>query len=118
MQTEYVRRISYAFAPDVLWLKTRAFTLTVDSSLRPAVVSSLGLLPDIVLGTALLCLSSIMLLLVLLLLGPVAGQRRGRVADRASEAVRHAGDEVVGLAARLLLLAREVLLTSGLLQGL
>jgi hypothetical protein len=63
-------------------------------------------------------LAEVVLLLELLLLRAVAGEAGHGAADGALEAVARAADEVVGLALDLLLLAIQVLLAAGLLQGL
>jgi hypothetical protein len=81
-------------------------------------VHSLSLLLDIVLGAALLRLASVVLVLELGLLGTVACEAGNSTAQGSRDAVGHARGIVVQLARSLLLLARKVLLTAGLLQRL
>jgi hypothetical protein len=81
-------------------------------------VLSVGLFLDVVLGAALQGLAGVVLLLIFCLGSRVARQASGGVADGASDTVRDARAEIVELALGLLLLALEVLLTTGLLEGL
>ena len=91
----------------------------MPSSLEvPLSALSLCLLRDIVLGTTLPRLASVMLMLVLGLLAVVAGKTSNRAANRAGDAVSHARCVVADLALGLLLLSLEVLLAAGLLQVL
>lgn len=85
---------------------------------RTESLTSLGLLLDIVLGPALLCLASIVLVLVLGLLGTVAHQTCGGGPKRPGDAIASPRGIVTELAAGFLLLASQVLLTAGLLQAL
>ena len=78
----------------------------------------LGLLLDVELGPALLRLAGVVPVLVLGLLGAVARQARHGAAHGARHALAHPGRVVVDLPARLLLLARAVLLAAGLLERL
>jgi len=71
-----------------------------------------------VLGPALLGLALVVLLLVLALRRRVARHAGHGAAERAAHAVRDARAKVVELALGLLLLALEVLLAAGLLEGL
>ena len=86
------------------------------STARTCLVASLRLLLDIVLGTALCGLASIVHLLVLSLLGTVTRQACHSVANGTANAVRCTGSIVGELTASFLLLALEVLLPTGLLQ--
>jgi hypothetical protein len=81
-------------------------------------LGSLGLFLDIMLSPALRRLASVMLTLELGLLGTVAGDARDGSSERASDAVTGARGEVAKLAAGLLLLSRQVLLSACLLQVL
>jgi len=80
--------------------------------------TSIGLLLDVVLSTALLRLADIVLPLVLRLLRAVARHAGDGVAERTRGAIRQARAEVLQLPAGLLLLALEVLLAAGLLEVL
>ena len=84
----------------------------------PALLLSLCLLLDVVLSSALLRLARVVLLLILELSIAIARETGHGAADRPGQAVAHATSEVVELALGLLLLALEVLVATGLLQGL
>lgn len=78
----------------------------------------IGLLLDVVLGTALLGLADIVLPLVLLLLRAIARHAGHSTAEGTGGAIRQAGAEVLQLTAGLLLLALLVLLAAALLEAL
>lgn len=80
--------------------------------------SSIGLLGDIMLGTALQGLAGVVLLLVLSLLGTVANHTGSGTANSARSPVTDTREVVASLAGSLLLLTLEVLLASGLLKVL
>ncbi len=69
-------------------------------------------------NAALLGLANIVLLLVLGLLGGVAGQAGSSTAQGSRDAIRDARGVVVHLATGLLLAARGILVTAGLLERL
>jgi len=82
------------------------------------VLLGVGLLLDVVLGTALPRLARFVLLLILGLGVAVARKARDGSTDSASEAVGRARGKVAELSAGFLLLARQVLLAARLLQRL
>lgn len=86
--------------------------------LEDQLLTSLSLLPDIVLGPALLRLASIVLVLILSLLGTIARQARSGASHRSTDAVADPRGIVLELATGLLLLPGQVLLAAGLLQAL
>lgn len=81
-------------------------------------MSSLSLLLDVVLSAALLGLADIVLLLVLGLPNAVPSQTGEGISSGTGGAIGYARGEVGYLSLGLLLLALEVLLTSGLLEVL
>ncbi len=98
------------------WYYTHCLTLPLEL-LIPRVLG-VGLLLDIVLGATLLCLADIVLLAVLGRRLRVARHAGNATTDGALEAVRGARRKIVELAAGLLLLARAVLVTARILEGL
>lgn len=107
-------RTSFAIAV-LLQSQEKLLTLASHDSLLGL---SLGLLLDVVLGTALLGLAGVVLLLVLGLGGRVAGDTSDGAAHGSGDTVCDAGAKVGQLALGLLLLALEVLLATRGLQGL
>lgn len=92
--------------------------MVVPRNRIPLLGLSIGLLLDVVLGTALLGLAGVVLLLVLGLGGRVAGDTGDGAAHGTRDAVCDAGAEVRELALGLLLLALEVLVSALALQRL
>ena len=84
----------------------------------PLATLSLGLLLDVVLGTALLSLALSAHLLVVSLASLIASQPADSAADGTLGTVTHTVTEVRELPPSLLLLTFAVLLTAGLLEGL
>lgn len=81
-------------------------------------VLSIGLLEDVVLSTTLARLAGVVLVLILLLGGSVASHAGESSTDGAGDTVTNTLGVVVDLTLGLLLLALEILLTTGLLKTL